>query len=169
MWLIRLSGGYFVHRHTAKENASFLWVVETGTKFHHRAFPTTRKAYKSRQGVFGERDGYVVQHFLVLIGKRYVLKPNVACHRGLPFSFHFRLVHQGKDTSSCNGKVSELCEIGQGGSQWVEHTGTDYEKQHEHKYGKLASQQQVCSAQHHINEAKASTGITTAPINWGRW
>lgn len=86
-------GGYFVHRHAAKGDASLLWVVETGAKFHHRAFPTTRRTYKSRQGVFGERDGYIMQHFLVLIGKRYVLKPDVACYRGLPFSFHFRLVH----------------------------------------------------------------------------
>ena len=57
-------GYYFVHRHIAKEDVSLLWVVETGTKFHHGAFPTTRRAYKSRQGVFGERDGYIMQHFL---------------------------------------------------------------------------------------------------------
>ena len=42
-------GGYLVHRHVAKEDASLLRIVETGAKFHHRAFPTTRRAYKSRQ------------------------------------------------------------------------------------------------------------------------
>ena len=41
--------GYFVHRYTAKEDAALLWVVETGAKFYHRAFSTTRRAYKSRQ------------------------------------------------------------------------------------------------------------------------
>ena len=89
MWLIRLSGAI------TKENASLLRVVETGAKFHHRAFPASRRTYESCQGVFWERDGYVVQYFLILIGKRYVFKPDVACRRGLPFSFHFRLVHQG--------------------------------------------------------------------------
>ena len=149
MWLIRLSGAISSIGTPPKEMRPLLWVVETGAKFHHRAFSTTRRTYKSRQGVFGERDGYIMQHFLVLIGKRYVLKPDVACRRRLPFSFHFRLVHQGKDTSSCNGKVSELCEIGQGRSQWVEHTGTDHEKQHKYEDGKFPSQQQICSAQHH--------------------
>ena len=86
-------GGYFVHRYIAKEDASLLRVVKTGAKFHHRAFPASRRANKSCQGVLGKRDGYVVQHFLVLISKRYVLKPDVACRWGLPVTFHFRLVH----------------------------------------------------------------------------
>ena len=126
-------GGYFVHRHAAKGDASLLWVVETGAKFHHRAFPASRRTYKSRQGVFGERDGYIMQHFLALIGKRYVLKPDVACYWGLPFSFHFRLVHQGKDASTGNGKIAELGKVCQCGSQRVKHTRTDHKEQHKYK------------------------------------
>ena len=79
-----------------------------------------------------------MQHFLVLISERYVLEPDVASHRRLPFPFHFRFVHQAKDASSGNGEITELGEIGQGGSQRIEHTGTDYEEQYEYEYGKLA-------------------------------
>ena len=149
MWLIRLSGIYLVHRHAAKEDASLLRVVEAGAKFHHRAFAASRRTYESRQRVLRKRDGHVVQHFLVLIGKRHVLEADVACCRGRAFPFHLRFVHQGKDTPSGNGKVAELREIGQSGSQRVEHTGANHEEQHEYENGKLASQQQVSAAQHH--------------------
>ena len=90
-----------------------------------------------------------MQHFLVLIGERYVFKPDVACRRGLPFPFHFRLVHQRKDASSGNGEIAEFGKVGQGGSQRVEHTGADHEEQHEDKQRKFPSQQEVCTAQDH--------------------
>ena len=44
-------GYYFVHRHTAKENTSLLWVVETGAKFHHRAFPAFHIPFLSKQKI----------------------------------------------------------------------------------------------------------------------
>ena len=75
------------------------------------------------------------------------------CLRGFPFSSHFRLVHQGENAPSGYGKVSELGEIGQGGSQRVEHTGADHEEQHKHKDGKLSSQQEIRSAQHHQSQS----------------
>ena len=31
---------YFIHRNTVEKEVSLLWIVETGTKLHHRAFPT---------------------------------------------------------------------------------------------------------------------------------
>ena len=32
---------YFIHRNTVEKEVSLLWIVETGTKLHHRAFPTS--------------------------------------------------------------------------------------------------------------------------------
>ena len=124
---------YLIHRNTIEKDTSFLWVVETGAKLHHRTFPASRRSDKSRQGVFRERNVYIMQHFLVLIGKRYVFKPDIACCRGLPFSFHLRLVHQGKDASTGNGKIAELGKVCQCGSQRVEHTRTDHKEQHKYK------------------------------------
>ena len=78
-----------------------------------------------------------------------MLEPDVACRRRWAFPIHFRLVHQGKDTPSGNGKVAELGEIGQGGSQRVEHAGTDHEEQYEDENGKFSPKKEIGSAQHH--------------------
>ena len=62
-----------------------------------------------------------------------MLEYDVSCRRGLPFSLHLRLFHQGKDACSGNREIAELGKIGQGGSQRVEHTGTDYKEQDKDK------------------------------------
>ena len=140
-------GNYLVHWHAAKEDAG----RRTGSKFHHGAFPASRRTYKSRQGVFGERDGYIMQHFLVLIGKRYVLN-DTCSNRMSPASGDCRspfisgsFIKDRIRPPAMEKYRNSVKLVSQGGSRRVKHTGTDYEKQHEHKDGKLSSQQQIRS------------------------